>query len=101
GRGNNRRLICLGEFVPLGDVHDVVGLAATLPPAWIVIVLGHFDEAELLVIIRATPFGRIERAFLKRWIDIAGRELLRHGAHLAQNRASKSTDAKFEPLEVI
>src|SRR5262245_57279930 len=78
-----------------------MGLAATLPPAWVVVVFGDFDEAELLVIIRTDPFRGIERALLKRRIDIAGCELLRHGAQLAQDCAGKSSDAELEPFEVV
>ena len=73
-------------------------LAAAFPPAGIVVVLGDLNEAELLVVVGANPFGGIDRALLKGRIDIAGGELLWHGAELGQDCAGKSADAEFQGL---
>src|SRR4029078_2605173 len=73
----------------------------TLPPTWIIVILGDFIEAELLVVIRADPFSGVERAFLERRRDIAGCELLRDGAEFRENCARETADAKFESLEVV
>src|SRR5262249_37641010 len=59
------------------------------------------DEAELLVVVGADPFGGVERALLQRRIDVAGGELLRHGADLGHDRPTEAADAEFQALEVV
>jgi len=66
-----------------------------------VVVLGNLGEAEFFVVIRPDPLGGIDRAFFECWVDIAGRELLRHRADPCQNGAGKTADAEFEPFEIF
>src|SRR5712692_797348 len=82
-------------------LHRRRALGAALPPAGIVVVLGDLDEAELLVVVRADPLGRVDRALLQRRIDVAGSELLRDDAELGDDPAGKPADAEFQPLHVV
>src|ERR1700745_800562 len=74
---------------------------APFPPAGIVVVLGDLDEAELLVVVGADPFGGVDGAFLERRKEVAGGKLLRHDAELAQNAPGKTADAELQALHVI
>ena len=65
-----------------------------------VVVLGDLVEAELLVIVRADPFARVDRALLQRRIDIAARDLLRHDAELGHHPTAEAGRAHFEALEI-
>src|SRR5262252_4900573 len=76
-------------------------LRAAFPPAGIVVVLGDLDEAELLVVVGADPFGGVDRALLERRKDIAARKLLRHYAELRQDAPGKTADAELQALHVI
>ena len=58
-------------------------------------------EAELLVVVRADPFGGVDRAFFQRRIDVAAGELLRHHAELLHHAAGKAADAEFQALEIV
>src|SRR5690242_9817858 len=95
--GHERRLIELRQFLPLGQVDDVVALAAAFPPARVIIVFRDLVEAELLVVIRADPFRRVDGAFLKRRIDVAAGELLRHYAEARQDRTGEPANPEFYP----
>ena len=53
-------------------------------------------EAELFIIMRADPFGAVNRAAFQRGINIASANLLRHNAKAAQDIAGKATDAEFQ-----
>src|SRR6185437_17017393 len=64
------------------------------------VVLRDLLEAELLVVIGADPFGRVDRALLQRRIDVAAGELLRHDADLLQNLARDTADAEFQSREI-
>ena len=97
GRGD-RRLVVLRQRIPSLDVDDVVSLAGALPPARIVVILRDLHETELLVVIRADPFGRIDRALFECGIDIASRDLLRYATDLRDDGPGKTTNAEFEPL---
>src|SRR5712692_5340401 len=98
---HKERLIGLRQLVPLVQVDEHVALGAALPPTGIVVVLGDLDEAELLVVVRADPLGRVDRALLQRRIDVAGGELLRDDAELGDDPAGKPADAEFQPLHVV
>src|SRR6516164_9279488 len=76
-------------------------LRTALPPTGVVVVLRDLDEAELLVVVGADPFGRVDGAFLQRWVNVAGGELLRHDPELGQNAPSKTADAELQPLHVV
>src|SRR5262249_50754192 len=76
-------------------------LRAAFPPTGVVVVLRDLDEAELLVVVRADPFGGIDRPLLERGKYIAGSKLLRHDAEFPEDAAGKTTDAEFQPLHVI
>ena len=89
-RDLDRALVGLRQLVPLREIDHVVALAAAFPPARIVVVLRDLDEAELLVVVGADPFGRVDRALLQRRIDVAGGELLRHHAELAAGSCRRS-----------
>ena len=73
---------------------------SAFPPAGIVVVGRDLVEAELLVVIGADPFGRIDRALFQRRIDVAAGDLLRHDAELLDHLAGKAADAHLEALEV-
>ena len=91
----------LGQLVPLRHVDDEVSGRAAFPPAWEIVILGHLHEAELLVVGGRDPFHRVERALFQRRIDIAGGDLLRDHAHLADDAAGEAADAELEALQVI
>src|SRR5690606_18716598 len=76
------------------------GLRAALPEAHRIVVFRDLDEAELLVVGRAGELDRVERAALQRRIDVAGGDLLRDGAELAENPAAQPADAELEAVEV-
>ncbi len=94
-------LVDLRQLVPLGEVEEVVRGRARLPPARIVVVAGDLDEAELLVVVRADPFGGVDGALLERGIDVAACDLLRDDAELRQDHAGEAADAELETLEVL
>jgi len=79
--GSRRRfedgLVAFRQFVPLGEVYEHVVSGAALPPAWIIVVLDDFVEAELLVVIGADPFCGVDGALLQCRIDVATGDLLR------------------------
>src|SRR5262245_17463547 len=78
-----------------------MGLRAALPPTGVVVVLGDLDEAELLVVVGADPFGGVDGALLERRKDVAGGKLLRHDAELAQNAPGKTADAELQAFHVV
>src|SRR5256885_11127688 len=57
-------------------------------------------EAELFVIVRADPFGRIDGAILERRIDVAARHLLRNDPQLGEHFAAEARDAYLDTAEV-
>ena len=71
-----QRLVRLRQGIPLFRIEEEVQRRSALPPTRIVILLDDFVEAELLVVIRADPFGCIDSAFFQGRIDIAARDLL-------------------------
>src|SRR5215471_13984784 len=73
----DHRLVDLRQLVPLGEIDEKMRLRAAFPPTGVVVVLRDLDEAELLIVVGADPFGGIDRALLKRRKDIAGGKLLR------------------------
>src|SRR5216684_1267845 len=72
----------------------------TLPPTRVVIIRRDLVEAELLVVVRADPFGRVDRALLERRVDVAAGDLLRHDAELGERKTAGSADAHLEALQV-
>ena len=74
---------------------------AGLPPTGVVVVLGDLVEAELLVVIRADPFGRVDGALLQRRIDVAAGNIGRDNAELGEHRAAEPADAELDALEVF
>src|SRR5207253_6621122 len=96
--GEDRRLVAFWQFIPLGEVDEVMGLPAAFPPTRIVVVLRDLVEAEFLVIVRPDPFAGVEGTFLERRIDVATGELLGHSTQFRENGASKSTDAHLKSL---
>ena len=72
-----------------------------LPPARIVVELGHLDEAELLVVVGANPLGRVDGALLERGIDVAARDLLRHNAEALHDLAGKAPEPELQTLEIV
>src|SRR4030088_151276 len=94
-----RVLIVLRQPIPLLQVDDVVSLTGALPPARVVIILGNLHETELLVVIRADPFGGIDCALLERRVDVACRDLLWHAAdHCAIAGAATALAARPTPV---
>ncbi len=74
---------------------------AAFPPAGIVVVRRDLVEAELLVVVRTDPLGRIDRALLERRIDVAAGDLLRHHAELRHDLAGEAADAQLQALQVV
>jgi hypothetical protein len=71
------------------------------PPARRIVVLGDFVEAKLFVIIGANPLGGIDRATLKRRIDVATGNLLGDNAQTCDHRAAGAADAHLDALEIL
>src|SRR5262249_9601554 len=87
--------------LPLAGVHIERELRTAFPPARIIVVLGDLVEAELLVVVGADPFGRIDSTLLEGRIDITAGDLLRHHAELGQDLSGEAADAVFEAVEVV
>src|SRR6516165_799891 len=101
GGGFQKRLVVLRQLVPLGEIDKEVVRGAALPPARIVIKLRDLVETELLVVVGADPLGGIDRALLKRRIDVAAGELLRHHAKFGERLAGPAADPHFQSIEVL
>ena len=56
-----------------------------LPEAGVIVEFGDFLQTELFIIVRADPFGGIDRALLERGVDIVAGELLRNRPNLLKN----------------
>ena len=81
-------------------IDEEIKLRASFPPTGVVVVRRDLVEAELLVIVRANPFGRINRAFFQRLINLAARNILRDHTHALADATSKAADAEFEAFDV-
>jgi hypothetical protein len=75
-------LIILRKRIPLVQIAEGVDGRPAFPEAGIVVVLCDLLETELLVVIRADPFGAVDRTLLQRRLDVAAGELLRYHADL-------------------
>src|SRR5262249_5713847 len=64
-------------------------------------ILCDLDEAELLIVVGANPFGGIDRAFLECGIDVAAGKLLRHTPDLGNDGAGKAADTEFQSFEIF
>src|SRR5690606_7112182 len=65
----DERLVLLGQFV-VGLVIDIQrNLSGTFPPARIVVILGHFLEAELFIVDGTNKFDGVQRTLFKRGIN--------------------------------
>src|SRR5471030_2741619 len=93
-------LILLRQLLPLAHVDESIELGPAFPPARVVVVLADLVETELLVVIGADPFGRIDGPLLERRIDVARAELLRYRAHLGDHGPGESADAHLEALPI-
>jgi len=58
-------------------------------------------ETELLVVGGSNPLHRVDGALFERWIDIAGRKLLRHHAERTNDFAGESSDAELQALQIL
>src|SRR4029079_2517147 len=70
GRRRYDGFIGLRQLVPLWQIDQQVIGRAAFPPAWVVIVLHDFVEAELLVVIRPNPLRCIDGALFERRINV-------------------------------
>src|SRR6266404_3476613 len=59
------------------------------------------EESELLVIIGTDPFRAVDGALLKRGVDVATGNLLRHRTELLQHAPGKAADTEFKTLQII
>ncbi len=74
---------------------------ATFPEGRVVVIFRHLLEAELVIVIGADPFGRVDRALFQRRIDIAAGDLLRHDAKLFNHLAGQTGNAHLHALEIV
>ena len=81
-------------------VHIQVQLQAALPPARVVIIRRDLVEAQLLVVVRAYPFGRVNAAFFKRLVNLPAGKVLRYAAQALYDFARKATDTELQALHV-
>ena len=98
--GLENGLVVLRQVGICLDVDEKIELGTPFPPAGVVVVLGDLVETELLVVVRAHPLRRVDRALFQRRIDIAAGDLLRHDAELLQRQAAGASDPHLEALEV-
>src|SRR5262245_56328891 len=89
------------QLFPFLLVDVDVDHGAAFPPARVVVELGDLVEAQLLVVVRADPFGGVDGALLERGIDVAAGNLLRHHAHLRHHLAGKAGNAHLHALEIV
>jgi hypothetical protein len=75
-------------------------LRATFPPAGVGVVGRHLVQAQLLVVVRAHPFGGVDRALLQRLVDLAAGDVLRHAADALDHLAAEAADAELGALEL-
>src|SRR5215813_6038519 len=73
---------------------------AGLVPARVVVVPRGLVQAELHVVVRPDPLGRIDRTALERSVDIGGRGQHRGGADARVDLAAEIGDAHPKPLEI-
>jgi hypothetical protein len=57
-------------------------------------------EAQLLVVVRAHPFGGVDGALFQCGVDVAARDVLGHGAQARHHLAADAGDAHLQALEV-
>src|SRR4029453_10481958 len=95
------RLIVLRQLVPFRQVDKEVVRGAAFPPTGIIVVRRNLVEAELLVIVRTDPLGRINGALLQGRINIAAGDLLGDDAQRLQRLAGPAADAHLEAFEIV
>ncbi len=97
GRLQNR-LVLRRQRRPGLDADQQVERRSALPPARVVVVLRDLVEAELLVVVGADPFGRVDRALFQRRVDVAAGDLLRHDAQSSERGPPVPPMRNFSPL---
>ena len=90
----------LGQLLPFLQIDERVQHGASFPEARVVVELRDLVEAKLLVVVRADPLGRINRAFLERGIDVGAADELRHNAELCKHQPGHAADAHLHALQV-
>src|SRR5262249_59280540 len=78
-----------------------MSVRTTLPPGGVVIVFRDLLETELLVVGGSNPLHPVDGALFERWIDIAGRKLLRHHAERTNDFSGESSDAELHALQIL
>ena len=63
-------------------------------------MLGDLVQTQLQIVIRADPFGRVNRAFFQRLVNLAAGDVLGDHAQTLQHAAGESTATKLQSLEV-
>ena len=101
GCGTHDGLVFVGQAVECFVVDVERQVQGAFPPAGVVIEGGHFVQAQLQIVVRANPLGRINRAFFQRLVNFTGRNVLRHHAQALQHLASKATGAEFQAFKVV
>jgi len=96
----DRRLVFLRQLVPFLEIDVERVHRVRFPPSGEVIVRRDLVEAELLVVVRADPFGGVDRAALERGIDVASGDLLRHRAQARHHLAAQAGDAHLDAFQV-
>ena len=75
-------------------------LRAAFPVAGICVKRCNLLKAQFLIVVRAHPLGRVNRAFLKRGVNLAARNIGCHATEPLEHQAAKTTGAEFHALDV-
>src|ERR1700694_5788150 len=86
--------------MPLLEIAEGVHGRTAFPEAGVIVIFGDLLKTELLVVVGSDPFGRVDGALLKRRIDVATGNLLRHDTDLLQHLAGNSADTKLQSGEI-
>ena len=101
GRSLHNRLVFGRQAVPSFFVDVQVQLRTAFPPAWVSVILSHFVEAQLQIVVRTDPLGLIDRAFFQGLVNFATRNVLGHATNALDHFAGETADAELGALEVF
>ncbi len=100
GSGFHHGLVLGRQAFPGLGVDVEVQLRAAFPPAGVVVERRHLVEAQLLVVVRAHPLQRVDRALFQRGVQVGARNRLRDHTEGLQHPARERIGAELQALEV-